>query len=253
MATIAEGAGAIVLISAPDDAVDILNSRQFNAVIIDYALGAECSESLRQAAFQAGHQKVLVALSAQERRLLGKPSEAGFSGHLVRPVRSRSLIDCIMPRAIPAMPAKSLPVAMKGEILRVLVAEDNEINALIVLKTLERHGFQAIWARDGREALALAASSFKGMDDPFDLILMDVRMPEMDGLEATRKLRLLEAEIGMAQRMPIIGISANVASEDVAEARAAGMDDCLAKPLDREHLFRWLTKISAAKRNQNAA
>lgn len=253
MAAIARAAQASVTLSHADGAKPLLAGQPWDAVIIDYAIGAVPAGELRLAAAEAGHRKVLVALSPQERRLLGRPVDAGFTGHLVRPVRVRSLMDRLLPQAptIAVAPLERPHPQASG--LRILVAEDNEINALIVLKTLERHGSHAVWARDGNEALALAEASMNGAAAPFDLVLMDVRMPHMDGLEATAKIRMAERQAGNMRRLPVIGISANVAAEDVAEAKASGMDDCLPKPLDRERLFQWLAKVLAAKPAQDAA
>jgi CheY-like chemotaxis protein len=225
-------------------------------IIIDYAVGAGLADELRRLAAGHGQARVLVALSPQERRELGRPRDAGYAGHLVRPVRVSSLLNRLAPDAETStgmatlMPGGNMARQASG--LRVLVAEDNEINALIVLKTLERQGAVAVWARDGREALSLASAALQGQGAAFDLVLMDVRMPHMDGLEATRQLRALEKAQGAAP-LAIIGVSANVAAEDVAQARLAGMDDCLPKPLDREALLAWLARSVAGKEHHAAA
>jgi CheY-like chemotaxis protein len=128
--------------------------------------------------------------------------------------------------------------------LTVLVAEDNEINALLATRTLERLGCAATWARDGREAVALVEAGFAGKGPAFDLVLLDIRMPELDGLSAARAIRALEAASGRATPVPLLAVSANVASEDKRAALAAGMNDCLAKPLDRDALRRWIDRLA---------
>ena len=131
-----------------------------------------------------------------------------------------------------------------GTGLTVLVAEDNEINALLVTRTLERYGCTAFWARDGREAMQRVKASFAGTAPPLDLALLDVRMPKKNGLDCARAIRTLESKLGRTSPMPLVAVTANVAAADREAAFAAGMDDCLAKPLERAALLRWLERLS---------
>jgi CheY-like chemotaxis protein len=110
---------------------------------------------------------------------------------------------------------------------RVLVAEDNAINQRLAKRMLERLGFEVEVATDGSEAVA------KARDASFDLILMDLQMPEMDGLEAARRIRREERD---GRRTPIVAFSANANESDVVTALAAGMDDHLSKPVDLARL-----------------
>jgi signal transduction histidine kinase/ActR/RegA family two-component response regulator len=106
--------------------------------------------------------------------------------------------------------------------LRILVAEDNEVNRKVALAMLRRFGYAADIASNGREAVGSV------QQQPYDVVLMDIQMPEMDGLDATRAIRALE----LAWPRPrIIGLSANAMSEDVLAAKNAGMEDYLAKPI----------------------
>ncbi len=148
-----------------------------DSVIIDYALGAEPAQAILHAARAAGVREALVLISPQERRALGRPTDAGFSGHLVKPVRARSLLDRLagQTRVAEAVMADAAPQGAAG--VRVLLAEDNEINAMIATRMLERAGAQVIWAQDGAVALREATSGL-AEGAGFDLILMDVRMPE---------------------------------------------------------------------------
>jgi CheY-like chemotaxis protein len=129
--------------------------------------------------------------------------------------------------------------------LNVLVAEDNEINGLLATRTLERLGCEPVWVRDGRQALTQIEASLAGTRSPFDLALLDIRMPELDGLAAARAIRAAEARAGSAAPLPLIAVTANVSPSDRAAALAAGMDDCLAKPIERAALARWLQRVEA--------
>ncbi len=117
--------------------------------------------------------------------------------------------------------------------LRLLVAEDNALNADIAQTLLEEKGASVVVASDGRRALDAFASSPAGS---FDAILMDVMMPEMDGLAATRAIRALNRSD--ARRVPIIAMTANAFAEDARKCLDAGMDAHLAKPLDMEKVER---------------
>jgi CheY-like chemotaxis protein len=119
---------------------------------------------------------------------------------------------------------------------RVLLAEDVEINREIVLAILEPLLLQIDCAENGARALEMFAES----PDSYDLILMDVQMPEMDGFAATRKIRALDSE--KAKTVPIIAMTANVFREDIAECLAAGMNGHLGKPLDFSKLVEVLRK-----------
>ncbi|WP_207220556.1 response regulator [Cuneatibacter caecimuris] len=115
----------------------------------------------------------------------------------------------------------------------ILAAEDNDINRMIVVSILEEQGCKLTEARDGQEALSAFEASSPGY---FDLILMDIQMPVMDGYEATRRIRALPRPD--AGNVPIIAMTANAFREDIEKALAADMDDVLTKPLDIKLLFK---------------
>jgi two-component system, sensor histidine kinase len=127
----------------------------------------------------------------------------------------------------------------------VLVAEDNEINALLSRKVIERAGGRAIVVKDGRSAIAAVWEAIERRNPILDLILMDVLMPGIDGLMAAKSIKSLYVEhrhLGLTSP-PIIALTANAFPEDRERCRAAGMDDYLAKPFDAQHLenllLRW--------------
>ena len=118
----------------------------------------------------------------------------------------------------------------------ILVADDNRVNRMVVSKMLERMGCVVNTAANGIEAIELERSWSP------DLILMDVRMPEMDGLDATRAIRANERELGLAT-LPIIGLSANAMNEHRNAAMSAGMSDYLSKPIRKVDLAEALTRL----------
>ncbi len=129
------------------------------------------------------------------------------------------------PRATPAANAQLRPVPGG----RVLLVEDNPVNRVIAEQMLDSLGAEVTLAEDGAEALARFG------EQRFDLVLMDCQMPEMDGYEATRRIRIEEAEGGLT-RTPIVALTADAFDEDAAHALASGMDAHLAKPYTREQL-----------------
>jgi CheY-like chemotaxis protein len=114
----------------------------------------------------------------------------------------------------------------------VLLAEDNEINALLALKSLEKLGAAADWAKTGEEALALAESALSGERPPYDLVLMDIRMPGLDGFETTRRIRQIEAALRAPDPLRIVALTANLRHGNEAATAAAGFDGFLAKPFE---------------------
>ena len=246
--TIEATGGLALLAGDATEGLVLLRDASFDAAIIDQAIGREHAMALADAARLAGVGDCLIMLSPLERRQFGSPRDAGFTGFLVKPVRARSLYERLSPRPAPMAPvvepSGSRPPQPSRPRLTVLVAEDNEINALLATRTLERFGCAAIWAQDGRQALAAVAASLDGTGPSLDLVLLDIRMPELDGLAVARAVRAMERGRPGQARLPLVAVSANVAAGDRASALAAGMDDCLAKPLDRMALQRWLDRVA---------
>jgi CheY-like chemotaxis protein len=122
--------------------------------------------------------------------------------------------------------------------LRILLADDNPVNQLLAVRLLESRGYQVSAVANGREAVDAAAAR------DFDLILMDVQMPAMDGFEATRLLR--EREQSGARRVPIIAMTANAMRGDREQCLAAGMTGYLSKPIRPEELFQTIQEVLTA-------
>jgi CheY-like chemotaxis protein len=168
---------------------------------------------------------------------------------LKRSVRQQSLLEAVRlpaqsPAAVPpavAAPAPVVIVAASSEYtaLNVLFVEDNPVNQLLGLHFLRSLGAQATLAENGLQALAAIEAN------AFDLVLMDWHLPEMDGLEATRRIRAREAESG-GRRVPIVAVTANAMQGDRERCFEAGADDYLAKPYRIEQLRALIERHCAA-------
>ncbi len=122
--------------------------------------------------------------------------------------------------------------------LRVLVAEDNPVNQKVVTKLLDKWGHTSVVVTDGEAAVRA------WYDDPFDVILMDVKMPRLDGIEATRRIRRAESERDLVDHVPIVALTAAAFAEDERRCRDAGMDAFVSKPLKSEELRRVLGQLT---------
>ena len=215
-------------------------------VIVDCALGVDATNELAAAARKVGASKSLVLFSPFERRAFGQNALRGFDGWLVKPVRARSLFERLMTEFPPLPPVTAPPrLAPVRSASRALLAEDNDINAIIAQKALRRLGFEVTRARDGKEATVLAGAAIRGAAPRFDIIIMDVKMPGLDGYESTRAIRALERDLG-TQRVAIVALTANALSEDRDLSRAAGVDDFLAKPFELARLAETIERALAA-------
>ena len=211
-------------------------------VIVDCALGPEATNRLAQAARAAGAPRSLVLFSPFERRAFGQTSLKGFDGWLVKPVRARSLYERLAAEFPAAARPPETPERAGQARRRALIAEDNDINALIAEKALRRLGFEPLRATDGEEAVRLATPATPDGPPPFDLILMDVRMPGIDGLEATRRLRARERD-ACAQPTPIVALTADGLEDERRVSRTAGFDAFLVKPFDFDDLAQTIERL----------
>jgi PAS domain S-box-containing protein len=247
-----EAGASVTHFSTAAEAAAALHEIPPHILIADCALGDETARGLAVTARLAGTARTLVLLSPFERREFGSPAKAGFDGYLVKPVRTASLFARLQPSSTAApTDAEERGVLRHEEApqprIHVLLAEDNEVNALLARKVLERLGATADWARNGAEALALATAALRGERRHYDAVLMDVRMPEMDGLAVTRRIREFEAMGGFVP-LSIIALTANAFPEDREAARHAGADAFLPKPFDRDALRQLLFPQTPAAR-----
>ena len=235
LAATLEGFGAAArVIGDIADARALLQTAAGAAVttlIVDCALGAENAAQLAQAGRRAGACRLFLLFSPIERRSLGERALQSFDGWLVKPVRRATIAKQF--GQSPTGPRLDTPAApipgLHG--LKILVAEDNDVNALILTRGLEKMGAETIRASNGVEALDRFSTAATRGARAFDLIIMDLFMPELDGREATRLIRARELQTGWP-RTPILALTASAHEEDERAARAAGVDVFLTKPVD---------------------
>jgi CheY-like chemotaxis protein len=190
----------------------------------------------------------LVLLTPNARGSLHDMREMGFAGYLVKPVRQSSLIARLqwhrdspqetMPQPDrpdfdpPAIPAPFLDDSRRPQdrkTLRILLAEDNPINMMLIRELLRRRGHHVTEVTTGNDAVQAV------LEDSFDLLLTDIHMPGMDGLEAARAIRAGEARMGK-DRTPIVALTADALEGGKRNCRDAGMDGFLTKPVDPTEL-----------------
>jgi len=224
----------------------LLPERQWDAVLVDYPLAKGMIAGGAIAQFNVPRRIVLIRPS--ERHELPALKAAGFTGYLIKPVRAASLAARLrdeneFDHAPAEIADESTPSGdANGKGLSILVAEDNEINALLARALLVRLGHRPTIASNGEAAVESWAAS-RAAGSPYDLILMDVQMPVMDGHEAARRIRATEAESG-ERPTPMLALTANAYPEDRDACLAAGMDALLVKPLDRERLREALESVA---------
>jgi signal transduction histidine kinase/ActR/RegA family two-component response regulator len=233
----------------PDDqvAAALVPEQLWSAVLVDHTLGTSASEALARMAVSIPRRLILVTPAM--RGELAALKQAGFTGYLIKPVRAVSLAarfsseDMFDPGAA-IEPEETSSVVRAGDGLSILVAEDNEINALLARALLVKLGHRPTMVESGTAAIETWLAA-RAADMPYDRVLMDLHMPDMDGLEATRRIRTIEAETG-APRTPVLALTANAFAEDRDACLEAGMDGFLVKPLDRERLAAALSAPGSA-------
>ncbi len=181
----------------------------------------------------------LVLLTSSGQRGEGQVfAEIGFAGYLLKPVAQRDLMDClklVLAKAAETWHLQTQPLVTRHELrasrarhkLRILLAEDNAVNQKVAMRLLEQLDYRVDVVSDGQAAIA-ALQVVR-----YDLILMDCQMPVLDGYAATREIRRLEAN---ERHIPIVALTAHAMKGADAECLAAGMDDYLSKPIDRQKL-----------------
>jgi two-component system sensor histidine kinase/response regulator len=209
-----------------------------------FALAARIQEDRRL----AGATLIMLASGAQPGEA-ARSRELGIASYLLKPVKQSELLEAILlslrirpeteERRSPSAPAETTPARRS---LRILLAEDNRINQRLAVSILEKHGHAVLVANNGPEALAaLGVTADRCAAPPFDVVLMDVQMPDMDGFETTNRIRRWEG--GTRRHLPIIAMTAYAMKGDRERCLAAGMDGYVAKPIQPRELLQALADL----------
>jgi signal transduction histidine kinase/CheY-like chemotaxis protein len=241
-----QGWGARTSIAAMPDGEALLAAHRWDAVIVDGAFGRAAAEGIcRLIKPQVACRLVLA--TPTDRADLPALKAAGFTGYLIKPIRTASLAARFGAAAAPVPivdPVSQPSVAASARSLVILVAEDNEINALLARNLLTRLGHRPVMAADGGDAVAAYVAA-RAAGAPFDLVLMDMHMPGMNGIEAASRIRAAERASGTAPT-PILALTADALPERRDACLTAGINGFLTKPLDRERLMAALAEPGRA-------
>ncbi len=235
-------------------AMDVLlrslaQGRPYPLVLLDCRMpdidGLALAAMIRQQAELCATRLILLT-SGDRPGDLGRARELGISAILLKPLQQRELMETILrvmvhegdPEGLLASPAVVLPPvpeSLVGVPLRILAAEDNVFNRDLLEHMLTRLGLSAAMAVNGREALALLER------EPFDLLLLDIHMPELDGFQVIEAIRERERTAG--GHLPVIALTARSRKEDRERCLRAGMDECLTKPYTAADLWAAMDRV----------
>jgi CheY-like chemotaxis protein len=217
-----------------------LQTKPFEVALIDHQMpecdGAELGRRINAADSLLKSTRLILLTSSGQKSDVVRFEELGFAGFLLKPVALRELAACLeavlsgkaedwhsRTQGIVTKPVPALGVKKR----RILLAEDNPVNEKVATHTLRKLGYEVHAVANGQAAVAAWRVG------RYDLILMDCQMPILDGYEATREIRALEAG---QRHIPIVALTAHAMKDDDVKCMAAGMDHRLTKPLDRERL-----------------
>jgi CheY-like chemotaxis protein len=193
--------------------------------------------------------RVILLTSADRQTDASRCRELGIAAYLIKPIKQSDLLETILKvLSVPGEPEE--PEAAKeaagadsvrpdSRRLRILLAEDNPVNQRLALRLLEKEGHTVVLATNGKEALAAV------IRESFDVVLMDVQMPEMDGLEATAAIRLWERDTGRHQR--IIAMTAHAMKGDRDRCLEGGMDGYVSNPIQIKELWKEIEEVFPAQ------
>lgn len=238
------GIAAEIALSGPEaiEMVKLRHARRtpYNLILIDWKMpdmdGVETTRHIREI---VGEESAIIILTAYRwDDVLEEALRSGVDSFIPKPLFATAVLEEFKSAIRKRQQGKSTEQLADLSGKRILLAEDMQVNAEIMLMVLEMREMKVEIAANGRIALEKFESSEPGY---FDAILMDMRMPEMDGLEATRRIRALERED--AKQIPIIALTANAFDEDVQRSLQVGMNAHLAKPVEPERLYRTLEEL----------
>lgn len=220
----------------------------YDIIFVDYLMeglnGIETIKGIRK--ITGDGLKVIMISMSDWHEIESEAGETGISRFIHKPLFQSAILNAINELVISEhiqssqmVAPSALPGEMKGR--HMLLAEDIEINREIALALLQDTGIEIDFAENGEQAVSM----FNAHQDKYDIILMDVQMPFMDGLEATRRIRALGTP--QSTRIPIVAMTANAFKEDVDACKAAGMVDHIGKPIDVDEL---ISKVAKYLRSQ---
>jgi CheY-like chemotaxis protein len=208
--------------------------------------GFEVAEAIHQD-FELGSALTMMLTSSEQRAGVARCAQLGVSAYVTKPVKQSELFDLVA-KAIGADAELPSPILApeagperKLAPLRILLAEDSLVNQKLALAQLEPQGHAVVVANNGEEAIDRWSSG------AFDLILMDVQMPKVDGLAATRAIRERERQSGRGSRIPIVAMTAHAMKGDREKCLESGMDAYLSKPVRVQELFDLLRQLMARR------
>jgi CheY-like chemotaxis protein len=225
---------------APETALQMLQQDRYDLAIVDMHMPGMDGTQLAERIREAGHRLPLVLFSSLGRR---EAEGSLFAATLAKPLHQSQLFDMLVtllahdgaPAVAPAAAKPKIDASLaQRHPLRILLAEDNVVNQKLALRLLQQMGYRADLASNGIEAIECIERQ------PYDVVLMDVQMPEMDGLEASRRI---------TQRWPaggrprIVAMTANAMQGDREDCLAAGMDDYVTKPIRVDALVQALLGV----------
>jgi len=223
----------------------VAQGRPFRVVLTDFNMpgmsGLDLTRSIRENP-RLKDVEVMLLSSSGPPADSGLTEELGLAAYLVKPVRRSDLLNALQnimgaDPEVATLEGEPLEAfAAAGPSLRILLAEDNRVNQMVAREILERAGHTVRVANHGREALGLHEQ------EEFEIILMDLRMPEMDGFEATAAIRERERQTGA--HIPIIALTANAMKQDEERCLEAGMDAHASKPIRPEELLSTISRFA---------
>ena len=244
------GASVRIIASAQEvrEVLSLKGGDRSAILICDSSFATELRKWAQQNRKPGDSKQVWVLMQAEQRRALREFLVQPFAGYLLKPFRKVTVARQLISRDAQMISGavkelRQLVKRSKPErSLNVILAEDNPVNALLAKTMLEKAGHAVHHVTSGLQLLSLLGGKKK-----FDLAVMDVEMPELDGLETTRRVRAMERKSGSASHLPILALTANARPENYLECMAAGMDGHLSKPFDRQDMEEAITKILSLK------
>ena len=226
----------------------IRQNRPFDLIVTDYQMpeinGVEMIQMLQEARVEL--PPIVMAASTGNREIKSEADALGIDTFLYKPIKSDHLLATFL-KIFAELPQKGKTKQSQAEVdttlgsqypLAILLAEDNVVNQRVAQRTLEKLGYEVDTAVNGREAVAMVQSK------AYDLVLMDVHMPEMDGLAATR---IIKRELGLANVPTVAALTAGVMQKDRELCLSAGMDKFLSKPFKRRDLAQLLKSVGEGR------